>query len=384
MSFTIPDTGTWSYWIVLSDQTGKVLDWKSMQSNVAATFAYPASDSVNVTMITNTGLGYRLNTYVNVASGDYVQQNNAPAIQNTTGQHTVIISNSNSYEQIGVDSQCWNGGGGNGTYSVNLCGSSPSLFVWLDNGTSYPRYLFKPQINSKDTTIIDSNSYNSLPMMNNKLISFNGSESTTVFIEGNVSNGQHMLVSHATSTSFDPTGTYLYIPYPDFNQVKTLFESFTINLTNSTTSDPYTLLGYTSTTTDPSNFTRQEVLANLNGVLTLTSSSVSYRLSGKALSSIATLSSIQSNTTTSWNIYSKFSTNNNIALPQFPDQIKQQVDFSFLNNMSAGSLKIFESADYVDYQSLYNANLLNLYLPDKMNIISKTYSVRPDGTISGQ
>src|SRR6185369_15968431 len=73
MTFLTNDN-SYQYWAVVSDQSGKVLTWKSLPTNVSTSLIYPNDkDPVNLTIIQKAvgANNYTLKTYADVAPGSY-------------------------------------------------------------------------------------------------------------------------------------------------------------------------------------------------------------------------------------------------------------------------------------------------------------------------
>lgn len=355
-------------WVVVSDQSGKVLAWKNLPINVSTSLTYPTGkDSVNLTIIEKGGSNYSLYTFTNIASGNY----SSPApFPNPVilGTYKVQCPSPTEYYPFLVSSECGSTSNSDHTeYQVNVCANS-SLFISISKpGVLAPRYLYNSQINANGSIAIDQTVYNSLPEMKRKDIALGDTyEGSFVFVKVKKDSWQYWF---DISQSFISNTSSLPLYYPG-----SAFDEYFIL---SALGKPNINLEYGSTVTDPATYFIPTFTPTLDIVTSATTSNLSYNLSGTA-HYVKTYFSDPS--FSSWAIYSSFSKKISTVLPIFPDDLKKEIDFSFISTLKLQSITIGES-DLGGYSSYYKNSILGQ--KRIKNYKTKQYSPKADGSIGG-
>lgn len=375
MTFLTNDN-TYQYWAAVSDQSGKVLTWKSLPTNVSTSLSYPTrNDPVNLTIIQKTigANNYNLTTYANVAPGSYSSPSpslyQSPAVLGTYKVQS-LLPPEYSYD---VSSECGKTVASPG-YQVNVCANS-SLYVSVSTSGAVPRYLYKPQISANGSIAIDQTMYNSLPEMKIKNVSLGNSYSTVYSllygIDGLNPNWAGLSIFSASNTNS------LSIFYPD--QIGSAYNEYYFGLL---LLGPNVTSSYKSTVTnlsDISNYAFQPFTATLDAGSSATTSHLDLNLSGNA-HHVGTSFSTSSNNS-SWGVINPFSNKISFVLPIFPDDLKKEVDLSFINTMKLNYVSIDED-DLNGYTNFYENSILGAKKMAK-NSRSKTYTPKSDGTIGG-
>jgi hypothetical protein len=381
MTFSINDTDATygSYWVVVSDQAGRVLSWKGLPANVSTSLIYPAGkDPVNLTIIqkSNGSNNYTLTTYANVAPGSYSSPSPSPYQSPTIlGTYKVQCPSPTDYQLI-VNSESGSQSSNSTEYNVSVFANS-SLFVSINKtGAPIPRYLYIPQISANGSVVIDQTLYNSLPEMKSKNVSLSESYAVYSVVGGKKSsnsNWSELSFFYSPNTNFPP------IFYPD--QIGSAFDEYQVFIE---LLKPYAASSYASTTNnlkDISNYALQLFTPTLDAVNTVTTLNLDYTLSGNA-HYVTTSLNLNTNANNSWwYVHSPFSNKISMVLPIFPDDLRKEIDLSFTNTMKVDAISIEEN-ELNGYTNFYENSILG---QKKMvnNYKRKTYNSRPDGTIGG-
>ncbi len=384
-----------SYWVVLSDKSGTVLDWKALALNTPASLMFPQKeDSVNVTIIEKLNTPslststYEITTYTNVVPGGYgiTTANTTPVQQNVSGDYTLKVPNPTDFFSVYVGSDCgWSPNSDWSQYDIGVCAIS-SLYVWaLDPSYSEPHYLYIPQINAGGSTVFDLPFYKGLPVMKNNLISFNEPTYTTSIVTGTTTTDQSFLASFYEPGYLDSKGS---IYYPD--KVGSLFKSLNVEIIYNHLSNGYVEYYYGKQTQDVSTITVTDLPANLVTVSSQTLSHLSYQLSGSAHYANANFDVPSSKTSSSsastgnWSVYSRFGGTVDVKLPQLSSSLIKDIDFSFLSDLEFTGISITEDNDHGSYTEFYKNAILVPGSSNLVNFRQKSYGVKPDGSIGGR
>jgi len=372
------DASYYTYWVAVSDQSGKVLAWKSLPTNVSTSLIYPTGkDPVNLTIIQKaTGAdNYILTTYANVAPGSYLSPSpyQAPTI---LGTYKVQCPSPTDYDYVIVNSESGSKSYVGTEYQVSVYANS-SLFVSINKtGAQVPRYLYIPQISANGTVVIDQTLYNSLPEMKSQNVSLSDNYAVYSVVGGkksSSSNWSELSFFYSPNTNFPP------IFYPD--QIGTAFDEYQVFLA---LIKPYITSSYSSTTNDLkdiSNYALQLFTPTLDAVNTVTTSNLDFTLSGNAHYVMTSFNSNTNSNNSWWYVYNPFSNKISTVLPIFPDDLKKEVDLSFINTMKVITITIEEN-ELNGYTGFYSNSILGEKEMVK-NFKRKTYSSRSDGTIGG-
>jgi len=378
MNFLNNDPNTsYKYWAVVSDQAGKVLSWKSLPKDISTTLTYSnGKDSVNVTIIVSYGNGYGLSTYANVTPGSYSAP---PPFQYPPilGTYKVQNSSPTDYSGFQVTSECgWTQSADQSEWQVNVCANS-SLFVMVQKtGATVPRYLYSPQISANGSVAIDQTKYNSLPEMKTKNVAL-GDSYTFGYLSVNVVKDwtiNWLLLSYSFSNPGNVNSMPMY--YPD--QISSAFDEYYVLLA---INKPYINFAFGSTVKDVSNYTIPAFTPTLDVVTSATTSNLNFDLSGSADYVQTIFSSTSNSSYFGWTVNSPFSKKVTTVLPIFPDDLKKEIDFSFLSTLKLQSIAIGET-DLGGYMSFYTNYILGEKKRSKNNKL-KTYSPKADGSIGG-
>jgi hypothetical protein len=370
ITFLNNNTYTSNTWAVVSDQSGKVLSWKSLPTDVSTTLTYHVKDSVNVTIISSYGNDYQLSTYANVAPGNYSAP---PTFQYPPilGTYKVQNLSPTDYSGFQVTSECGSTESSDQSeWRVNVCANS-SLFVGMQKTGFAPRYLYSPQISANGSVVIDQTKYNSLPEMKTKYLALDGSYDFG-FVFLNVikdSNPNWFYISSSYSSS-NANSQPLY--YPD--QIGSAFDEYYI-FSVFTKSDIQFASG--STVKDVSNYSIPTFNPKLDVVTSATTSNLNFDLSGSA----DYVETIFNSSYNSWIVDAPFSKKVSMVLPIFPDDLRKEVDFSFLSTLKLQSIAIGDT-DLGGYASFYKNSILGQKKWPK-NPRYKTYKPKADGSIGG-
>ncbi|HEV8513845.1 MAG TPA: hypothetical protein VGQ59_11235 [Cyclobacteriaceae bacterium] len=373
MTFLTNDN-SYQYWAVVSDQSGKVLTWKSLPTNVSTSLIYPNDkDPVNLTIIQKTvgANNYTLKTYADVAPGSYSSPSpyQTPTISGTYNVQSLLPSD---YNYV-VSSECGVTVGNPG-YQVDVCANS-SLYVSVSKSGTIPRYLYNPQINANGSVTIDQTLYNSLPEMKSKNISLSDSYSTAYSFVGGV---KGVNPNWASLSSYSANNTnFATVFYPD--QIGSAFDEYNFSLILLKPNLTFTYMSTITNLSDISNYAFQPFTATLDAGSSATTSNLNLNLSGSAHYVSTTFYTSSHNS--SWSVINPFSNKISSVLPIFPDDLKKEVDLSFTNTMKVNDVAIGEN-ELNDYQSIYKNAILGQKKVIK-NYRNKTYTPRTDGTIGG-
>ncbi|HEV8513846.1 MAG TPA: hypothetical protein VGQ59_11240 [Cyclobacteriaceae bacterium] len=364
-----------SYWAIISDQSGKVLAWKSLPASVSTSLTFPNKDSVNLTIIKkyagsgNSSDYYDLVTYENVAPGSYSSP--APVQEPTIlGTYKVQFPSPNDYSNFRVDSDCNSTRNTDNTeYTVNVCANS-SLFISISKtNVSIPRYLYMPMISVNGSVAIDQTMFNSLPEMKSKTISLGDSYTGAFTYVYGIKEGSSYEIGISSSSSSTPNSLPIF--YPD--QIGSALDYLLVSVL----SKPNINIVYGSTVKDITSYTISVFTPTLDGVTSATPSRLDYNLSGSADYVVTYFNS--SNAT--WNMYSSFSKKVSTVLPIFPDDLKKEIDFSFVSTLKLQFISIGET-DLGGYTSYYTNEILG-EKKRANNTKSKQYTPKTDGSIGG-
>jgi len=365
------------YWAVVSDQTGKVLSWKSLPNDVSTTLTYPSGkDSANVTIISSYDNGYQLTTYANVAPGSYSAP---PTFQYPSILGTYKIQNLSptDYSGFQVTSECgWAQSTDQTEWQVNVCANS-SLFVLAQKtGALVPRYLYLPQISANGSVAIDQTKYNSLPEMKTKNVAL-GDSYTFGYLSLNVAKDwtqNWLLLSYTFSNTNSVNSMPMY--YPD--QISPAFDDYYVLLA---LNKPNINFVFSSTVKDVTNYSIPTFAPTLDVVTSATTSNLNFDLSGSADYVQTIFFSNPNSSYFGWTINSPFSKKVSTVLPIFPDDLKKEIDFSFLSTLKLQSITIGDT-DLGGYKSFYTNYILGQKKLPKNNKVKK-YTPKADGTIGG-
>ena len=380
MTFLNNNTYASNTWAVVSGQSGKVLVWKSLPVNVSTSLIYPSGkDSVNLTIIeettgSNDKTYYTLSTFANVATGSY----SSPApFQYPPILGTCKVQNPSptDYNTFQVSSECGStvSADHQSEWQVSVCANS-SLFVQVQKTGLVPRYLYLPQISANGSVVIDQTKYNSLPEMKVNTVALGDTYSFTFFFLSVIkdSNSDWLYISSSSSDNANSQPLY----YPD--QVGSAFDEYYIT---AAPNKPNVSFEFNSTVKDPSKYTIPTFTPTLDVVNSATISHLDYNLSGNADYVNTRFSGSTSSLVSYWNIYNSFSKKTSLVLPIFPDDLKKEIDFSFIAALQLQSISIGET-DLGGYKGFYTNNILGEKKRPK-NSKYKKYTPKADGSIGG-
>lgn len=368
ITFTVNDS-YYNYWIVLSDQSGKVLDWKAMTNDVTQIFSFTQTkDSVNISLI-NKGVGgnnfFTIKTFVKIAPGDYSIINTSDQTASPAGSYTIDAS-SDSYTNYYPQSENACGyaafSPGNTKCVLPLCSNNSNLFCFVvGNGAdTTPRYIYNASVNPGETLILNNDLFNQLPLMKNKTISLGkptvGGIASAAVVGNTIQKKKAFIVSE-----FIPSNEVSNLPlyYPDLTG--TLFSNYLCELLYSTQLNICNII--TKESQEPlDSYPELNVSLNMADSSSITTSKISFNPTGSAHYTLTTFdyhayTSIPYDAT--WYIYSNFSNQTRITLPQFPDDLKAAVDLSFIGKLKRNEVAIVEDNSLGGYASFYQSQLNN-------------------------
>ena len=386
-------------WVVLSDQNGTVLSWKSLPYGSPTSLSFPLKDdSINVTIIEQNGSGSsmytNLTTYTNVVQGNYGKApNDGPLVQTAKGTFKLINPDPTSFAGFNVSSDCGWTQNANGTrYLVDVCDKS-SLYVAISlQSSSVYRYLYIPQIKAGDSVVVDKAFFNTLPLMQANNISLGEDAYGTTILTGTTTTTRQNFLA----TFWEPG--YLQQPLPLYypGQVGTLFDNYQALVFYNRVSNPSIEFVYQIQTTTPATLTFQEFQGDITAVNSKTTTNLSYNLSGSAhfITTSFAVPRTASGSQGSWTVHSKFATTVQTNLPKFPEDLKKAVDLGVISNLDVSEITLTKTSDG-GYKSFYTNTILSdaqpsyaahkIFLPNaKGSFGSRTMAKKSLAKIMGQ
>jgi hypothetical protein len=172
------------YYAVVSDTTGKIIDWKELPDGELVELIYvPVGETGTVSIILKVGgddddsYSTEITTFTDVSGGDYVYTENRTYNEVGPGRHDIIIEGFNDYDNFGILTRS---GLITAEFSEDYkltasisADHKEDLFVSLqvDQPDQF-RYLYKDEITNSTSTIISRDDFEELPLVPGKAISY--------------------------------------------------------------------------------------------------------------------------------------------------------------------------------------------------------------------
>lgn len=387
MTFTYqPLLGIKNAWVIISNSSGTVLDWKPLVEKTPVTLSFAANtDSIYATVIQQMdpviagGTDYWIYTFTNIDKKDYQAVTSSSAITPTpTGYATLQDPSPSDYSMFRLWTPCSYTNNSDYTqYQLNVCDNSP-LYVWMQSGTDVPRYYYNSALKVGDSFVTDQSFYNKLPEMKVKTIALSSSQIGGFSLVTGVRNDKN----YPELNFFYPSNSahFQTIYYPD--QVGTMIDKYNILVNYYEQNGQNLYFQSAQDVTDPSTMTIVDLPANLNYSTTITPDNLKFTGSGNAHYFAVHFASSNSpqQGNCDWIIHGSFKQSVDIHLPEFPDDLKKEIDVTVINDIKLNTISFVENSDTNGYKNFYETYMLARPSEDR-HYRSKVYMAYLDGSI---
>ncbi|HEY5823135.1 MAG TPA: hypothetical protein VIT44_02145, partial [Cyclobacteriaceae bacterium] len=392
ISFTVQDNSSvMSYLVVLSDDTGKVIDWKALTKELKQQFEFNG-DALTITIIQKElwqgQYSVTLKTYTDVFKGDYIISSRYGGLSTEPFVSTGTISLEfndifynlypDSENELVREQKYYGNTGDVKSVTLSLKDSPINLYVGLNKYDGNPhRYYFNPLVKMGETLVFNNNVYNSLPVMKTKYANVGEITSANVYVLGNATKSKKQIVATNIYSSV-VSGSEVPIYYPDA-LLGNLFTDFTTNISYYDKTGGYNAIR--SRSREPLD-SYQPLDVNFNfsdsTKIKTTSKLISFPVTGKAQYMGIMFSKVEINATHKWFIYSEFTNNASITLPVFPDELYKNAGLTFIEKMRREKVWFVENNNLGSYTAFYTAHMKGKGQTDTSdNLRQKAYDFTP-------
>jgi hypothetical protein len=345
--------------VVVSDKTGKVLNWSNFANGEKISFTYSIQSGVgrcNVTLIDRRqDGGFDLKTYVDVPPGDYFFKNelsNTPVGSTKIGKHIFKLDRTGldkfvflPQEYCGFESKVDNEIVTEIDWDI-CAEQKPVLFAWIEKPFEIPRYILK-DLKISETTELSLSTYNKLTEMKSKQIAIPAGVQGSVNVFGKNAANDYLW---AYFDYFQQQSTAI-IYYPD---ISSYFPLYWTSLYYFYLNDPKITYSF---------FNERSQVETAFGSIDVSLSNVSVnsisKLSATLTGNVDYVEFFSLENELSWAVYAPFSGTLEINLPQFSAELLKEVDLSPFKDQKFDYVDLVNSddPDLDDYDAFTNAQL---------------------------
>jgi hypothetical protein len=370
-------------WLVLSDNTGNVIEYKNMKEGGTFKFLYPLDfkdadfDISIINYYDNPGNpdfkgSYDITTIKNVAPGQAVTyEDEAPSV----GRYTLNGFNANSYSSYIFSSKdlvSYNYVSEN-QYALNLAQPTSDFYFWIGKQNQQQFYYYVPSISIGNALTIDDNFVSQMKPMTQQRIDFAADLAVNfaiTVVSGKSKAGKDLVCS----LTFMNESPFL-LNYPKELNGPVL-KGFISSVIYSKIVGPHVVtFSYTKDTQDFLTAI-EELQADLTSISKKNYPTIEMSFTGSAdyieYQLEAADPAIMGQ---QWKVYSKFNTTANVKLPQFSADLLQKIGIASVSGQVLKSVSLNEFASVTSYNQLTDLFLgtssQNFYYNQK----AKTYAL---------
>lgn len=297
---------------------------------------------------------YAIKTYQQVPSSSYFIKNNSPAVD---GLHRISFPTVASYENFKIQSEHLKAilPVSDTEFDLQLTQSKSDVFLTLEKDDSgKPSYLFLLQAEVGKTTVMDEVTLNKFTAMTAKKI--NSTQSLTdsyhYQVYGNISESKQLSVSsYAPDISNLPSAVYFYHPASP-----SMFTNFTTHINFETMKGAYLAsITQIQTALEPSE-TNEQLDVQLSSYQE-TAGSHQFTLAGNAEWTHVQLQASEGSKNIQWDVYTPFSTQNTIQVPDFLISYLNGKQFTFANQLKYQLIECGNDAATLTYDDFLRLEL---------------------------
>jgi hypothetical protein len=379
-----------TYYVVISDTTGNVIQWAKLDNAVKKDFPYPPDSKLaNVTIIEdhNNGDGTHyigVSLYTNVPGGAYnytykpTDDNRVPK-----GQYKAIVNIGNygvAGAEVTGDAEFLSeeNNGVTETYTWGLFDAPKyNLFMQLSQQVSPSvneyiyRHVYKEDVKAGETFTISETDFETYPLTPSHNVTYPEASDLTgtwATVTGVFPNGG----TSDLFTDFFNSSEQVALTYPDIANLFPMYRS-------SVSASDVKGATYTSviTATTPTT-TFSNLQASLSAARDISTKRIEADVTGQGdIIDIGKSFDLSNNNYLDLDVYTPMTTKIRINLPQFPNEL-----ITFVPNLAIIKDKDFEYLDFIKYNSSYN-DIINARLNGTATfpnfIQAKTYDVSTSG-----
>jgi hypothetical protein len=358
IGFTVEDDYA-DLWVMISDDAGKVIDWKAIPNLASQEFKYQLKEKVTVTVIRKAGNSTRLRTYTHVEAGDYhIGFGLEPQSVTTQGNFNVAIPEPDDYPYIYPEAE----GNCDPLYfpdvftsqiEVPLCESSSNLYFAInDPSDNLPCYYYDTEIHSNESLTINDEFVSALPKLTRKVIVFDQAVEGSSKVFGITKDKKKTFEASFTGTNNGSTKQFpIYYPADLTGQ---LFTDYIFRLYYYSEAK-VKYMNYKEGIEPPSEFPALDANLNLADTTTITTEKISFPVTGLAdfVFIVFNYRDKATNQTGWWYVYSEFTSPVSVNLPVLPDDLKATVDLSFVSKLKKTQISFIEDKGNSGYKGYY-------------------------------
>lgn len=289
---------------------------------------------------------YAIKTYQQVPSSSYFIKNNSPAV---AGLHRISFPSVASYKNFKIQSEHLKAilPVSDTQFDLQLTQSKSDVFLTLEKDDSgKPSYLFLQQAEVGKTTVVDEVTLNKFTAMTAKLI--NSAQSLTdsyhYHVYGNISESKQLSVSsYVADISNLPSAVNFYFPTSP-----SMFTNYTTHINFETMKGNYlATITQIQTALEPSE-TNEQLEVQLSSYQE-TAGSHQFTLAGNAEWTHVQLQASEGSKNIQWDVYTPFSTQNTILVPDFLISYLNGKQFTFANQLKFQLIECGNDAATLSY-----------------------------------